>query len=379
MKSIKRRLLGTIGGVILVCGSISISMLIDSTATKEQSVWDVQLTRIASVLFTVLPDQWKVDHTGKPKDFIELQSILLAITLNTLQLVVTGVLVVLAVRRSLRPLTLLEHEIKQRNDFDTSPLETKDVPREILPLVVSLNALLGRLEESTRAERDFLANAAHELRTPLSALHTHAEIARGARSAEQKDAALDKLLKVSERSIRLAEQLLDLARMQGRLHVEASQTDLKLLATYVMDELRLQAQARRVQLTLKGDPVPIQCDVDEVGVLIRNLIDNGIRHGREGGRVEIRCSTVADVRGHWAVLEVIDDGPGVPERERQQIFQRFHRGANADTRGSGIGLALVAGIAELHQGKVETDESQAGGLCIRVWLPMTRKSFKTPD
>lgn len=344
-------------------------MLLEQISGAREHGWDRRLDQLAVVLVSVVPQSWKYDSLGVARNLDEMRAILLAIALNTLQLLLTGLLIMLALRRALKPLTRLAAALERRGTTDNSQLDVSAVPHEIRPLIVAFNSLLLRLEESSRAEREFLANAAHELRTPLAALQTHAEIARHASTLEEKNAAITKLLRVSERSNRLAEQLLDLARIEGRLHIEESNVDLRVLLTLVVEELRMVAESKGVALFADGDVTPVRCDVDEMGVLIRNLVDNAIRHGRAGGRVLVRCGTDVVGTRKWVVLEVLDDGPGIPEAERAQVFQRFHRGVSSDTRGSGIGLALVADVVRLHKGEVELGTGICGGVGVTVRLP----------
>ncbi len=371
MRSLQWRMIAALGIIILICWSISISILIDKLPNGPENVWDGRLKAISDPLIRLVPESWSAGRAGgKPGDD-GLEGTLLAIVLNTLQLAIAGALMVWAVRASLRPLARTVDTLKGRDAFDSSPLSTADVPSEVRPLIVSFNSLLEKVETAMLAERNFISDAAHELRTPLSALHAHAEVARHSITVEQKDAALDKLLQVSYRSIRLAEQLLDLARLEGGHHsVVQDHTDLSGLAAHVISEFKMEAELRGISLILSGRPCWIICDIDEIGVLIRNLVDNAIRYGRENGVVEVHCGFTERDSRKFVVLEVRDDGPGVPKEERGAIFERFYRIQGTQARGSGIGLSLVAGIAKLHDAAIEIDEGRGGrGLCVRLLFP----------
>jgi signal transduction histidine kinase len=246
------------------------------------------------------------------------------------------------------------------------------LPSEIRPLVESFNHLLDQLDQAMQGERRFIGDAAHELRTPLSALQAQAQVALRAATLADKDAALVKLLAVAERSTRLSDQLLDLARMDAGVHApQKSAADLSELITHVSQEFDMQAQQQRRGIILALTPCPIECDVDEIGILLRNLLDNALRYTPEGGRVKISCGYSEEAGKRHVCLEVADDGPGVPEAEQQAIFRRFHRIAGKGGRGSGIGLSLVAGIAQLHEAAIQTGTGLDGkGLSVRILFPL---------
>jgi signal transduction histidine kinase len=247
-------------------------------------------------------------------------------------------------------------------------LATGRVPTELRPLIGAFNTLLVRVDDAMKAEHQFIADAAHELRTPLAALHVQADVALLASTLERKDEALRKLLDIAQRSHRLAEQLLDLARLDAGLHaLSVQRIDLLELANHVVSEFAVRAADRGTRLSIDGTSCWVHCDVDEMGILIRNLVDNALRHGRADGTVEVTCSHLVRDDGMHPVLEVVDDGPGVPESERDAIFERFYRAQGSVVRGSGIGLSLVARIAELHEASIEAGAGAGGaGLRVRV-------------
>jgi len=401
MKSLQWRMLAALVLVIILTWTISISMFVAYLTSGQQNFWQAHLHSLGNTLVSGLPDSWlptsgehaadkQVPDAASPAKASSVRNIapaapapsnkaestepaglLTAMLLNTIELAIVGILMWLAVVKSLRPLKAISLEIGSRKVFDAEPLPADKVPDELRPLILAFNALLKRVENAMRIEHQFIADAAHELRTPLAALHVQAEVAFRAETIDGKDDALRKLLEISNRSHRLAEQLLDLARMEGGLHATGGHsTDLFALSRHVIDEFSMQARKKSTLLTLSGSTCLVKCDIDEIGILIRNLVDNAIRHGRDGGSVEVRCGHTFRDNGRRPLLEVRDDGPGVPEEERKAIFARFYRAVGTVARGSGIGLSLVAGIAELHGAAIETGKGIDGkGFAIRVVFP----------
>jgi signal transduction histidine kinase len=296
----------------------------------------------------------------------------IALGLVTLLLALAGAGMWWAVRRALQPVVALQSALRRRHHFDLTPLPAAPLPTELHPLVDAFNHQLRHLDEAVQAERRFIGDAAHELRTPLAALQAQAQVALQARASEDKDAALVKLLAVAQRSTRLSEQLLDLAKLDAGQHAaHQSLADLSELALHVVREFDVQAQQQGRHIVLATEPCGIACDVDEVGILLRNLIDNALRYTGTGGQVRIRCAQLAGQGGEEVLLEVADDGPGVPPAEHQAVFRRFHRVAGNRARGSGIGLSLVAGIAQLHGARIETGTGLDGrGFGVRVLFPV---------
>jgi len=296
---------------------------------------------------------------------------LFALALNTLLLALVGGLMWSAVHRSLRPVVAVGAALRGRRSFDLTPLSAQALPSELQPLVASFNHVLAQLSGAVEGERRFIADAAHELRTPLSALQAQAQVAMHAQTTAEKDAAVAKLIVVVERTVRLSEQLLDLARLNAGANAPEHVTaDLSDLILHIMREFEVDAQKQARSITLAIEAAPIECDVDEIGILLRNLVDNALRHTPMDARIRISCGYDAGTDGPFVYLHVADDGPGVPEAEREAIFRRFYRATGADARGSGIGMSLVAGIAQLHHARIQTSEGLDGrGFGIRIIFP----------
>ncbi|MDG2523900.1 ATP-binding protein [Stenotrophomonas sp. HITSZ_GD] len=273
----------------------------------------------------------------------------------------------LAVSWSLRSTNRLRDGMAAREPLDLTPLPTAGIAREILPLVRSFNELLGRLGVAMQRERQFLAEAAHEIRTPLAALQTQTELAMRATDPAQTREALQRLHGGIERITRLAQQLLDSARLEASRHEgREAIVELSDVATMVAREFEAMAMRRGQTLALTIEEARVCADIDDLGILLRNLVDNAVRYCGEGGRIEICCH--ADRAAGEAVLRVRDDGPGVPEHERARIFDRFFRGSTGNgERGSGVGLSLVARIARHYGARIDTGPGLQGrGLCIAV-------------
>jgi two-component system sensor histidine kinase QseC len=381
-------MLAALGLVIALAWGISIAMLISLLHVGPSTSWRMGLSSLGDTLVKTLPAEWvgkqddvatrapprreEVPRIGQEQPVpSEPGGLLTAMVLNTVELAIVGILMWWAVVVSLRPLRSLSEDLARRRAFDSEPLPVKQVPDELRPLILAFNSLLARVDTAMRAERQFIADAAHELRTPLAALHVQTEVALRAEALQGKDDALRKLLDISHRTHRLAEQLLDLARLDAGLHSTGlHDTDLLELAGHVISEFSVQADSRDIRLLLSGTSCMVTCDVDEMGILIRNLVDNAIQHGRDAGTVDVVCGHVMRDELQHPALEVRDDGPGVPEEERAAIFTRFYRAQGGTVRGSGIGLSLVAAIAQLHDARIETGQGVGGqGFSIRILFP----------
>jgi signal transduction histidine kinase len=297
-----------------------------------------------------------------------------ALVLATVLLVISGFVMWLVTRSALRPVRALGLAMRRRHSFDFTALPLDRLPQELHPLVESFNHVLRQLDEAIEGERRFIGDAAHELRTPLSALQAQAEIALRATNPQEKEIALQKLLTVAMRITRLSEQLLDQARINaGAKAPIRTQADLSKLVEYVAQEFEVFASQHQRSLFLDALPCTIHCDIDEIGILLRNLMHNAMQYTTTGGNVLVRCgyeSPTQDGTDRAVYLEVSDDGPGVPAAQREAIFERFHRVAGTPVRGSGIGLSLVADIADSHNATIKTGTGLDGrGLLVRILFP----------
>jgi len=276
------------------------------------------------------------------------------------------------VSRSLAPLQRLAVEVRARDSGSLQALPVAGLPEEVLPLVQSLNALLDRLGSALAAQRHFVGDAAHELRSPLTALKLQVQVMRRAPDDATRDAAARALTAGVDRATRLVEQLLALARSEAGPPREATAAPLAELVRQAMADVGPFAATRGTTLELDvadgAAALTVAGDAD-VSVLARNLIDNAVRYSPHGGRVSVWVGGDA-ANPSAPVLQVDDDGPGIPEADREMVFDRFVRRDNAaDQTGSGLGLAIVRQVALRQGAQVVLSESPAGGLRVRVTWP----------
>jgi two-component system sensor histidine kinase TctE len=273
----------------------------------------------------------------------------------------TIVAVIFGVRRGLGPLERLREELQSRSHVDLRPVEEGHVVDELRPLVRELNLMLARLQEAQSTQARFIANAAHQLRTPIAAIVTQLELA--GREATDRDAHFQNAREGAARLARLAQQVLSLAAADPVSNpvVRSEPCDLAEIVKAHADAWVRSANARGVDVEFDLAPAPIVGDPVLVGELATNLVDNATRYGARYVLVGSRRS------GARSVLEVVDDGPGIPASERTRIFERFRRLDALGTEGSGLGLAIVAEIAQRHEASVEVDDAPSGkGTRIRV-------------
>jgi len=283
-----------------------------------------------------------------------------------LLLPVLALFVWFAVARGLRPLDSVATAVKARSPAALDPLPHADLPDEIRPVVLALNDLLPRLSRALETQRAFVADAAHELRTPLSALRLQLQLAERARDNDERAAAFDTLRQGLARATHLVEQLLTLARQDpAAAQSQSESVDLGALAADVVGAHAALAASKGIDLGLarRDDGLAVTGDADALRTLLSNLVDNAVRYTPAGGRVDVSAR-----RGDAsAVIEVTDNGPGIPMSERERVFDRFYRRADSDVPGSGLGLAIVRSIADRQGAKVELDEGPEGhGLTARV-------------
>lgn len=288
-----------------------------------------------------------------------------------------ALLVWLGISAALRPLPALGRQVEARDPRDLATLRMDGAPAEVAPLVRALNALFARVARMIENERRFTADAAHELRTPLAALRTQAQVARAAPDAPGRQHALDNVIAGCDRATRLVEQLLTLARLEpGQLRGQAARCDLRELARHAIAELAPAALARGVDIELEsGEPVLIDGHADLIAVLLRNLVDNAVRYSPPR-----TCVRVAAVNaGATSSIVVTDQGPGVPAPGRGRILQRFYRVAGSEASGSGLGLSIVQRIAEIHAAELALAEGPGGrGLRVSVAFNAAQPATQFP-
>lgn len=272
---------------------------------------------------------------------------------------------------ALAPLRRLADAVRERDAASLAPLPAAGLPAEVAPLVVALNALLQRLAQALDAQRSFVADAAHELRSPLTALKLQLKQLERAGDDRQRRAAGDALAGGVERATRLVEQLLTLARNEpGAAAAPLQPLDLAEVAREALVDVVPLAAARDTRLELQAAaPAPVRGDRAALVALVRNLADNAVRYAPRSARVEVSVQP----QGAEVSLRVDDSGPGIAPAQRAQVFERFVRGAAAagEAGGSGLGLAIVRSIAARHGAALALGDSALGGL--RVELRFTQR------
>jgi len=268
-------------------------------------------------------------------------------------------------RRSLHAVDSLADQLSQRRALDMKPVEVADPPRELLPILKSIDGLIARVGHALSIERGFTAVAAHEMRTPLAGLRAHAQLATKAQSAEELKWALDSLMIGADRASHLIDQLLDLARVDTMpKDVESlfEPVDLSDVYQEVMQELGPRGEKKHISFSARFPADEVLGHRFAVHVLMRNLIANAITYTPEGGQVEVS----AQRQGTAVVLSVDDSGPGIPLKSRERALERFNRLGRTQADGVGLGLAIVHSVSELHRAALSLSDSHLGGLRVQV-------------
>ena len=303
------------------------------------------------------------------------REILLGMLLPELILMLaTAGLVWLGIRHGLTPLDALRGELANRSHLDLRPVDANNVPEEIRPLADEINRLLARLEQSLTAQRHFVSDAAHQLRTPVAALQAQAELAMrdlnsGSSNIDDARQTLTAILRASGRLAHLAHQLLALARAEpggtsAQQRLDLADTIHACAEIWLPDALR-----HSIDLGFSLAPAPVLGSALHLQEMVSNLIDNAIRYSPSPGTITVHCGSDIDTGKAW--LQVEDSGPGIPINDRQRVFERFHRLADTPGDGCGLGLAIVREIARQHGGHVEIMTSTAlGGTLVEIRLPL---------
>ena len=302
------------------------------------------------------------------------RSVLYKVLLPNLVLIAAAAFAVRwAVERALKPLLALKEAVERRSPRDLSAIDASASPEEVRPLVDSLNRLFGLVNAQAESQRRFVADAAHQLRTPLAGLQAQVEAWAQAASAPPAQGTLalpteqvHKLRNATRRTSQLANQLLALSRADARaMHSQPQQrVDLKALCEDSLQAHLDAATARHIDLGLDAERVLVMGHEWLLRELLANLVDNAVKYSHEGGAVTIRCGR----RGEHPFLEVEDDGPGVAAQELPRILERFYRVQGTQGEGTGLGLAIAEEIARVHHSHLQL-QAGAGGRGLKVTLP----------
>ncbi len=280
-----------------------------------------------------------------------------------------------SVRKTTAPVIRYANALDSLTAEAEKPVDGSALPRELQSVSDAINRLIQRVHDSLIRERTLTADAAHELRNPLGAMRLQAQVARRAKDANERDAALDELLSGTDRAARMVDAVLTLARFDAGTDLQANAGSVQLdhLAELIASEFAATAHTRGIVIGLACDRTSVNGDQEALAILLRNLLSNALRHAHNEIRVEIH---EAD---EGVTLAVLDDGPGFTEETAARAFHRFFRGPAENERfeGAGLGLALVLRIADLHAGTVELGAGIDGGAKVVVTLRRARSASAT--
>lgn len=293
------------------------------------------------------------------------REIILGMLLPEILLTLVSISVVwFGIRAGLKPLAELRQELADRSQADLSPVRV-DVPEEIQPVVTEINELLRRLEHSLLSQRNFVSDAAHQLRTPIAALQAQAEAACRESPADRQH-QLQGVLSAAQRLSHLVDQLLALARAEPSLSQTQPEIALENIVRQVAETWLPRAIAKHIDLGFELTPQAVRGNALLLEELLSNLLDNALRHTPEGGTITVSCDRNANEI--WLAVE--DSGPGIAPAECEKVFERFHQAPGNQGNGNGLGLAIAREIVRQHGGRIGADHSDSlGGARLKVWLP----------
>lgn len=285
----------------------------------------------------------------------------------------SGLLIWIIIGRGLNSLDRVAQEVANRAPTHLEPVNLQEVPEEIIPVIDELNKLFYRLQEGFEREKRFAADAAHELRTPLAALKTQAQVALNTNDIDEKNRALQKLITSVNRGTHVVQQLLTMSKIvpESANINDVDNVNLVKITREVLAMLAQSAIDKHIELEFEHDENPSMFPGNStaLSILIRNLVDNAIRYCKKEGKVLVRVYQTK----HEVVLQVADNGPGIPDELKSRVFERFFRVLGNKSTGSGLGLAIVQQICDLHGARVELDSPKEGtGLIVRVYFLIKR-------
>ena len=279
-----------------------------------------------------------------------------------------GLIIWLVVGYGLKPLRMIAREVESRDPGSLRLIETAKLPSEVAPLVTSLNDLLGRLDHALKFEREFIADASHELRTPVTALSLQLGLLETATTPQERDESIQDLKRGVERMRRLIEQILTLARLDPENTGQMSLIDITALIRDMHEDYTRIAVAKSIDFTVSiEDQVAVRGDLTSLTALIRNILDNAMRYTPAGGVVTLQISN----QHSTPQIRITDSGPGIPAEIREKVFSRFFRADHApDDTGTGLGLAIAKRAAERLGASLQLEDGPGGaGLTVLISFP----------
>ena len=278
-----------------------------------------------------------------------------------------ALLIWIVVGRALRPLENLTQAVRGRTPSALQPLKEDHLPPELLPIVSALNGLLDQIGAAIATQRNFVADAAHELRSPLTALKLQLQLAERTDDPQAQQAAFRKLHERLDRATHLVQQLMTLARQeQGAAPVRVN-CDLLRIARQIVADQAIYADSKHIDLGLGAgaQALSVYAHAEGLSVMLSNLVDNALRYTQPGGRVDV----MVGMDGDAPYLQVADNGPGVPAAERERLFDRFYRPDGNEVWGCGLGLSIVKSVADAHRATVRLGANGERGLVVTVLFP----------
>ena len=272
---------------------------------------------------------------------------------------------------SLRPVKRARAQVAARQPEDLSPVSVQGLPDEIRPLILELNLLLERMRAAFAQQKQFVGDAAHELRSPLAALRLQLQALQRASDGENRRIAEQRLAAGIDRATRLVEQLLSMARHESAAQpVPAAPVDLADVLRQALSETLAEANAKSIDIDMDGaQEGRVQGHRDALILLARNLLDNAIKHSPQGGHIRLHLEATRDE----ASFSIDDEGPGIPANERERVFDRFYRAEGNTQHGSGLGLSIARAIADRHGATILLEDAPGGqGLRARVRFPISK-------
>jgi two-component system, OmpR family, sensor histidine kinase TctE len=323
-----------------------------------------QPIRVARVRFTdpTNPDNFvlvQVAETLNGRRMLVEQILFNIIVPEVLLIVLAGAVVWFGVGRALEPLRTLQRALANRSQYDLTPVALENAPVELRPLLVTINDLLVRLRNELESQKRFVANAAHQLRTPLAGLATYTGFAKRLAKDGEMFKVVDQIESGTDRMVHLVNRLLALAKAEPSVQVRSQYTshDLNFVASDATTELVHQALKKNVDLSFEASEKPalVYGDYANLRELTINLVENAVLYTQDGGRVNVRVSN-----GNGVLLTVQDNGPGIPKEDKEHVFERFYRVLGSEAPGSGLGLAIVKEIVTAHDATITIDDPPSG-------------------
>ncbi|MFZ2727308.1 MAG: ATP-binding protein [Methylococcaceae bacterium] len=333
----------------------------------ENSLWHVFSITDATGGYVIHVGQ-KADIRSQLTDEISIQ----LVAQFLIGLPFLGLVIWLIVGHALKPINHLERALAKREASYLKPLSIKTLPAEIVPMVNEINNLFNQLEQAFEHERQFTADAAHELRTPLAGLLTQAQVALRTQDEETRQQALKRIEQAVNRMTYLVQQLLTFSRIESSQDFSKQTTSLSKELVQLITELEPDAYKKRIQLEfIEDNPVPLIVNAPLISVLMRNIIDNAIKYTPNNGMVNIKLINTGD----YLQFCVEDSGPGIAPEEYENSLKRFHRCVETahKAQGTGLGFSIVQRIAAIHEADLILGVSSLGGLKVTVLFPLPNK------